>query len=290
MSGLERLGKFNLKIVYAIVLISLFLPSFIQFGLPVTISPMSQDYYNFLNSMPEGKKVYIANSHSLMSYYPLKGAMVLTLKMLMEHKATFVMQALTAEASVTYADILQATNPGGYGYVYGKDYVLFGYLAGEEIALASFAADPWKAYQVDYYGTAVSNLPLMQNIHSWADFNIAIGTASSCVVQDMFVRQWCVGKQNPIENPYGSKLATIFIPQSTCAPNTVPYYKAVPGLHAMLYGTQGAAEFEAAARRLGQATVLADAKNLGVIVFTGLVVCGNIAYFASRRKRPGDQK
>jgi hypothetical protein len=220
-----------------------------------------------------------------MSYYPLKGAMVLTLQMLMQKNATFVMQAaMTAESSVVYDDWLAAANPQQYGYVYGKNYVILSYLAGGEMALASFAADTWKAYQTDYYGTPLANIPLMQRIHSWKDFNVAIGSASDCTVQDMFVRQWCVGKQNPINDPYNPNgLLTLFVPQSTCAPNTVPYVKANPGFHAILYGTQGGAEFEAVANKLGQETSLANAKNLGVIVFTGLVACGNIAYFSRKR-------
>lgn len=284
MSGLEKLGNFNIKIVWVIVLISLLIPSFITFSLPVTVSSMTTDYYNLLNNLPENSTVYICNAHQLMSYYPLKGAMVLTLQMLMEHHAKFVMQAaITSESSVVYDDWLTAANPQKYGYVYGRDYVIFSYLSGGEIALASMAQDPWKAYQTDYYGTPLADLPLMQHIHSWKDFNVAIGSASDCTVQDMFVRQWCVGKQNPIDDPYSKNgLLTLFVPQSTCAPNTVPYVKANPGFHAILYGTQGAAEFEAVANRLGQETSLANAKNLGVIVFTGLILCGNIAYFSSK--------
>jgi hypothetical protein len=286
MSGLERLGRFNIKLVWIVVLLSMLLPSFVQFGLPVAISPMTVEFYDFFENLPEGQTVFIMNSHSLMSYYPLKGALVLTTKLLMEKNCKLVLIAITQEAPVVYPDWMQAANPESYGYKYGEDYVLFGYLAGTEMALAAFAADPWKAYEVDYYGTPLSELPLMQNIHSWEDFDVALGSASSCVLQDMFVRQWCAeGKQNPIDDPYGPNLATVYIPQSTCAPNTVPYYKANPGIHAMIYGTQGAAELEAEANRLGLATALADAKNLGVIANVGLVILGNIAYFAERNRR-----
>ena len=290
MSGLERLGKLPMKPVWVVVLISLLLPSFVQFGLPVSVSPMTVDFYNFFQNMPEGQIVYIMDAHSFMSYYPLKGALVLTLKFLMEHKAKFVIQGVAPEAIATYEDWMAAANPKSYGYEYGKDYVIFGYLAGEEIAMATFASDTWKAYEVDYYGNKVSSLPLMQNIRSWKDFDIAIGTASSCVVQDMFVRQWAVGKQNPIENPYGNQLATVYIPQSTCAPNTVPYWKAAPGLHAMIYGTQGAAELEAVSKRLGLATALADAKNLAVMTFLALVTFGNIAYFSEKSRKKAEMK
>jgi len=258
-------------------------PAFIKFELPVKISPMTVDFYEFFENLPEGQIVYIMNSHSLMSYYPLKGAMKLTLQFLMEHNAKFVIQALVAESPVTYSDWMEAADPESYGYEYGVDYVLFGYLAGGEMALASFAADIWKTYDTDYYGNKLSDLPLMENIHSWEDFDVALGSASSCVLQDMFVRQWCAeGKQNPIDDPYGSKLATAYIPQSTCAPNTVPYLGVNPGIHVMIYGTQGAAELEAVANRLGHSTALANAKNLGIIVNVGLIILGNIAYFSAK--------
>ena len=286
MSGLERLGRFNIKVVWVVVLASMLIPSFIQFGLPVSVSPMTVDFYSFFENMPEGQTVYILNSHSLMSYYPLKGAMVLTLKLLMEKDCKFVMQAFSAEAPVVYPDWMAAADPESYGYVYGEDYVLFGYLAGGEMAMASFAADVWKCYETDQYGNKLSDLPLMENIHSWEDFDIALGSSSNCVFQDMFVRQWCAeGKQNPIDDPYGPNLATVYIPQSTCAPNTVPYYKTNPGIHAMIYGTQGAAELEAVTGRLGHSTALADAKNLGIIVNVCLVICGNIAYFAGEYRK-----
>lgn len=285
MSGLERLGRINIKIVWIVVLISLLTPSFIKFSMPVAISPVTEQFYEFIENMPEGQTVYIMNSHGLMSYYPLKGALVLTVKLLMEKDSNIVFQALTAEAPVIYSDWMEAVDPESYGYVYGEDYVLFGYLAGGEMALAAFVADPWQAYDEDHYGNSLSSLPLMENIHGWEDFNIVLGSASSCVLQDMFVRQWASeGKQNPIDDPFGENLAVFYIPQSTCAPNTIPYLDANPGIHAMLYGTQGAAEFEAITNRLGQSTALANAKNLGVVVNVGLIILGNIAYFSQRGK------
>jgi hypothetical protein len=136
------------------------LPSFVQFGLPVAISPMTVEFYDFFENLPEGQTVFIMNSHSLMSYYPLKGALVLTTKLFMEKNCKLVFIAITEEASVVYPDWMQAADPESYGYEYGKDYVLFGYLAGTEMALAAFAADPWKAYETDYY-----NLPLRSTLN-----------------------------------------------------------------------------------------------------------------------------
>jgi len=99
-----------------------------------------------------------------------------------------------------------------------------------------------------------------------------------------------MAKQNDIDDPYGDKLGVVYIPQSTCAPNTVPYYKSNPGIHVMIYGTQGAAELEAVAKRLGHSTALADAKNLGILVNISLIILGNIAYFSEKYSKKEEIK
>lgn len=283
MSSLEKLGRINIKYIWFLMLLSLFIPSFIPLGQYTKVSSMTADFYQFFTNMPEGKVALIVNAHSIMTYYPIKGALILTLKLLMEKNVKFVIISLAIQAPIIYPDWITGANPEKYGYEYGKDYVLFGYLAGEEMALASFASDVWNTYNNDFYGNSLSSLPLMQNIHSWQDFDIAIGSTHSTTAIDYFVRQLSVGKQNPLNDPYSDNgLGIVFVPHSSGAPDVVPYVGIVPGVHVMIYGTQGAAELEHIARRYGHATAQADAKNLGVIVLFTFVVFGNIAYFAKK--------
>jgi hypothetical protein len=86
-----------------------------------------------------------------------------------------------------------------YGYVYGEDYVIFPYLAGDEIAMAA-VADIKGNYATDNRGNPTNTIPLLQNINSGDDADVFWTEYHIFTYGEMFIRQWPAAYGKPALN------------------------------------------------------------------------------------------
>jgi hypothetical protein len=85
----------------------------------------------------------------------------------------------------------------GGPYKYGIDWVLTPPILGEEPAMQRVAADIWEACaSKDYFGTSFTQLPMMENIHSFRDVDVSSGVFYSGTHVEMFIRQWTNANPN----------------------------------------------------------------------------------------------
>jgi hypothetical protein len=164
-----------------------------------------------------------------------------------------------------------------YGWEYGVDYVVFGYLSGEETAFGMIAADVGYL-GVDYDGTPVEDLPLIQSLQ---DSSGAVGphVDASCfklayfsgvvTIFDMWVRQWPIA--------YGMRSIS-----NTGFQSVAPYYK--KHVWGVLDGTRGSAEYEKVTGYPGVELMKLDGQNFaGSFIYLSIIVA-NIASLVSRKK------
>lgn len=156
---------------------------------------------------------------------------------------------------------------------YGEDYVVFGYLPGSETAISAFTTDMHKAYPTDSRGTLIEQIPMMKNIRSAKDVALTIVTMTRSGFVDIVMRQWAVTFNVPL----------LSIILSMLLPETVPYYPKY--VKSILSGSNGAAQYEALIKKVGDATAYRDSLALGFLFSFVLTIVMNIAYFASRAQR-----
>jgi hypothetical protein len=99
---------------------------------------------------------------------------------------------LACEYIATFGGIVEE-----YGLVYGEDYVIMPFLSGEETAMAAVATNFRQAYSIDYKGTLIDDIPILDGINDFNDIDLAIAQYGIFTFGEMFVRQWAV-KYEPI--------------------------------------------------------------------------------------------
>jgi hypothetical protein len=255
----------------AIVLIVELIVVFTPIGLPIAISPPTQDFYDVIVEEAGGTAIYGAEYITYGTYWLKRDMKRAVFKHLADNDIKLVLYSLGPQSpQVVAASVEYAKLEEDYGYVYGVDYVIFPYLAGEESALAAIAAD-MHVMATDIYGTPTADLPLMQDLHVITDCDFAIIECSAFTFGEMFVRQ-SPGK-------YGiTTIGTI-------------YYSAI----AAYYGTlivgdlevpRGYAEFEYMTGYTGMDVSMMDVRNVmaSIIIITTIVMNINLLY--ERGKRP----
>lgn len=267
---MSRLAKLDVRILYVILVVVIFVPLARPIGLPMAIGEPARAGYDFINSIPAdsiGVLVVDVAPSSEAENWPqtlavAKHAMSLGHKLLV---ITFV-----AEGPM-YEDRLAQQVAPDYGYVYGTDIVIMPYRAGAESAVQAFGEDMRGMYDADYYGTPIAQLPLMDRIEGIADIDYW-ASFSSGDTGWYFVRQ--------IEAKFGTPgLAGTVGPG---VPGHMVYF-ASGQLKGMLGGMAGAAEYEYLARVPGKALAAMDAQSIGHSYFILLMIISNLVYFAVRK-------
>ena len=278
MSTLDNIiKKITYKRLATILLIVTIIPLLMPFGLPIPISPETEDFKTEIDKLTPGSTVavgwQIAGLGGLPGSRP--GYRVITKYLALKGmKIVYIsfsdVSPIAAEDTVNGLDV-EAT----YGWKYGEDYVISSYIPGEETAIASFAADVQGTMGTDYYGTPISDLPLMENIKTMNDFDLMISYYGTFTFADMFARQW--GSEYP-DVPWiaFSQFGTL-----------TAYYPTV--CKGALDLARGGAEFESLTNMPGVYISRMDARNLYGFTLLILMLAGNVAYYQTTgfRKKVG---
>jgi hypothetical protein len=156
------------------------------------------DYYRTVDSMPNGSVIAVASLiNDLEKYYnssrDLWGAQF-------THWAKKGLKILCVVldnvSHRAFMDVFQRYNISdqhGGKYHYGTDYVITPFLPGEEVAIAQISHDVWgECGGKDFWGTSFSNLPMMTNLHSFQDVDLATIKLGPDYMFDAILRYWVV--------------------------------------------------------------------------------------------------
>jgi len=154
---------------------------------------------------------------------------------------------------------------------YGEDYVLMPYLAGGETAYATAAQDLW-VFEKDLYGTPLSEIPLMENIHSLEDVDLVFQTTTSGGLADAGLRQFAQSYNVPL----GWCLSAPMMP------TYMPY---VPSqAFGIIGGVPGGAQYELIIKRPGNAVSFTDSISLVIIISFIMIVLVNVSDFMRKKE------
>jgi hypothetical protein len=185
--------------------------------------------------------------------------------------------ALGSVAVMFFEDIYKRFNiVNRYGLVYGEDYVITPYVAGEETAIAAFAKDTWGTVSTDIYGTPIPDLPLMQRVRTLDDVALAFMTSYSYTSYDYFIRQWGYAYNKPLI-------------QALHAFSPIAYAYPFP-VTGCLDGDKGNAEYEFMTHNPGDAIARYDATNTQSGAYLIMLFGGMIMYLWGRNRDKGKER
>ena len=157
---------------------------------------------------------------------------------------------------------------------YGVDYANLGFMAGEDVVIQKMNSDLPGTFPSDYKGNATVSLPIMQGVKNYKNFDFVINFSSGFPGTREWV-QFCVDRS-------GAKM--IAGNTAVQAPENYPYFRSGQ-LLGLLAGMKGAAEYETVSNQPGKGISFMGSQSVAHLIVMLFVVLGNVAYFASRRKR-----
>jgi len=240
-------------------------------GMPLTISETTKGFYNTLVNLPEGSIVMVEGAGSLSNWDEFEASMLATYKLLFSLPVKILSWGPNTDGPIITDMLMKKIEPEkNFGKVYGRDYLILGYIPGGEMAIAAIAADTHGVATKDFYGNDLSQYPLWDECRNADSYAIIISTSTSCLNMDMQVRQWY--------SIHGKKILEINM--ACCSPMSVVYFPDImPG---GLWGAKGGTELEVLSGFPGPGARLSDASNLGVMPFLLFLVLANIGYLGSK--------
>jgi hypothetical protein len=159
-----------------------------------------------------------------------------------------------------------------------EDYVNLGYKQGAQFAMLSMGSDMRETCPIDYTGTSIDEIPLMDGVENLSSFPLFIEISAG----GAGTKEWV----QTVQGRYNLRMAASCT--AVMAPDCIPYLQA-DQLFGLAGGMKGSADFEKLVYQhnghVGQATIGMNAQSFGHLVIIIFIILGNIAFFATREKR-----
>jgi len=269
----EKLGGLHWFWVGAIILVLIFIPLLNPLGLPISTNTWTVDAYDAILAVPDDMVIIWEDNWSIGGLADSEPGHTALMRIMLDNNIKFVMVSLTPDTPLLHTYITDAV--GKYsesqGKVYGVDWVQMGFLAGQEGALSLMAEDMHSAFASDYYGTPLSQLPLMDNVIDFNDVALVISGSSSQTWVEAPIRQWYTKYDVEVVS-YTLSGGTVL--SATYWPNN--------GIVGIIEGSRGGAELEFIGSVPGIGASQSDAKTLAFLATAGFIVLGNISYFGAK--------
>jgi len=278
MKFFNYLLKIDRRIIYIVMGLLVMLPLIKPLGLGVTSGPRAQTLFDAIDAVPAGKTILISvdfDPSSMPELYPMLTAV-------MRHAFAKDLKVLLCGLWVTgagLADKAATEIPPEFGKKYGEDVVYLGWKAGIDAVILGMGENIKNVFPIDYYGKSLDSLPMMNTVKQLRDIPIVFAiSAGTPGYQD-----WLLFAQSRYGMRVGAGVTAV------SAADAYPYLQ-TGQLTGLLAGMKGGAEYEVLVQKAGYskaympAVAAMDSQSLAHVVILILVIIGNIAYFATRKR------
>jgi hypothetical protein len=260
-------------IFFLIILGSMAYITWQPLGLPIPVTQLTKDTYAAVEALNEGDIILMDHGYGAGTIASYEPGFVVVFKHAMQKGAKVVMVSTSTEAPLLFEAALRKINPESKGYVYGEDYVHFGFLSGGEAAYAAVLEDITGTFTADYEDTPNSQLPITQELGSptWQNIDLVYVMSAGGDVCEGWIRQSAVRFDIPM----------IQQPLEMMVPTIMPYYPV--NCAGIMNGGIGAAEYESFAGLPGEAVKLSDMLSMGGLVHLIFLILGNVGFYLKRQ-------
>ncbi len=282
----DRMQTIDRRIIYGVLLLFILIPLFNpKLQLPNYPAKQSQDFYDTIEKIAadpaSAKKIVIINgmwSPSTRGENQWQAeALVTHLMMRHLHFATLTFD--TQNDTVMQANIVEPLAKK-YGYVYGRDYVNWGYRPTSVYVptIKGLVTDIPGTIKKDEKGTPLSSLSVMTGIRTRSDIAAVVD-----ITPVESTEQW-LGLFEQNNNP-----PFLFAPTAVMAPTYYPYLDSGQ-IAGMLTGIKGAGDYEQLLNVHSFGTRAAGALSTVYALIILLVVLGNLGYYMARAARRREER
>lgn len=267
---LEFINTLDRRWIFLFIGVAVSLPFFKPLGIDFTVSHPVQGFYNRIEQVPDGSKILMSCDYDPGSQPELNPMTVAALEQMFRKNLKVIITCLWAPGPPVVEKVLRPI-AAKYGKERGIDYVNLGFKEGREVVMVSMGASIPNTFPADYYGTPVSQIPIMQGVTNFKDVAMIVNISAGYPGTKEWVQQ--------VQARYDIDLVSGCTAVS--APEFYPYYQ-TGQLKGLLGGMKGAAEYEKLVGVKGLGTRGMDAQSVSHLVVFAFILIGNLAYFTLR--------
>jgi hypothetical protein len=264
--------KYRRQLTQSLIIAIIIIPLIRPLGLPLPITERPKAVYAIIETLGPETKVICSMNIAIGLMGDVNPGTIAIFHHLFRRGVKLYIVGFNEDGVAVILEpyILAAAKPEDYGYVYGKDWCVLGYVPGGTVAWSTFAANIRSAVQYDKYGNYIDDLPMMKGVKSLNDFDMILDCGGDHT--NIVVEQWADPYNKPYISSAGIGGVTIWLE---------PYFK-TGQLDGYVAGVTQGAEYEQLVGIIGRALSTIDGVALSNLLILTLVILGNIMLFKSK--------
>jgi len=269
MSFWGKLSNLDRRIIFLAIFLAVILPLIFPIGLPIKkAQPPVEALYKYIEKLPNDSVVLVSIGYdpsSMPELYPMTLAVV-------RHcfkKNLRVLGVSLTPTGIGLGEMAIKTAAEEYAKKEGIDYVYLGFKPGP--VNFGMGEDIHATFPTDYNGVKMDDLPMMKNISTYKDIAIIVEYTAS---YSSYIGS-AVTKYN----------ATLAVGVTAVGAADFYPYLQTKQIIALLGGLRSAAEYELLIGKPDKGFIRMDSQSIAHLLIIVLIIIGNIAYFATRKKK-----
>jgi hypothetical protein len=272
LSLLERIIKIDRRIIFLTVALVVAIPILRPMPLRTRVSPPVRDLFTAVDTLAPGSVVMISIDYDPTSAPELYPANLALAKHCFSRGLRIISVGFIAPGIPLGQQALEEA-AAEYGKKYGVDYVILGYKTAPAATLIMMGKEIWDIYPKDHLGRNVAEYSLMREVHNYENVALVLDFAHGALIDS-----WIGYVGARFRKPVGVFMTAVMAAQY------YPYYDSGQ-LVGLSGGLKGSAEYESLIKKPGRATAGMTAQSFAHLAIMAFIVLGNVAYFATRRKK-----
>ena len=268
-----KLGTVDRRWIFLIIGTVVMIPLFFPLGLPIRATATTQQVYDTIDALPHGSKVLVSCEYGPSTKPEIHPMTLAVMRHLFKNNHKVYVTCLWPDGQFLAEEALDQVGGEEYGLKYGEDYVLLGFRPGNEAVVKGIVSNLRKLYTIDSRGTKVTEIPMMDGIHRFEDFDFLFSASAGYPG----TIEWVQYAVDPTNVPMATGTTSIQV-------NDVMPYVAAGQINGILAGMPGAAEYEALIGVPGIGTSGMDAQSVAHLVIVLFIVLGNIGYLIEQQR------
>jgi hypothetical protein len=272
---LYRLETLDRRVLFWIGIIVIVAVLLNPIPIPMPIGKYSQMYYDEIAALQPGDVVVFGQDFEIADWTEMRPAMITTARHLAWGTPKGVKVIMWTTESPTAAmlrrqELIPIFEDARSNKEYGVDYVDFGFISGGEVSVVRLARDIPGLLTSDWYGTPISDLPIMEGVEKAEDVDLLIVSGTG---NYMYLRQdWTV---------------TFHVRCLQCSTSggiagVISNIDVLGLSHGMVGGPKMSAEYEVLTGYIGRAVGLTSAVAFYILLYIGFIGVCNVIYFARK--------
>lgn len=283
MDIFERLQNIDRRILYLLLAIVVSTPLIVPVPVPpAVVLPQTQSFYDTVEKLAEDparkdKLIIFCTNFSAGTAPENRTQTETVMRHLMKRNLKFAIFCFNDPQGRELGQQVANGLEKQYGYVYGENYVNWGFRPPGAIVNIVKAAvrDIPTAIGNDFKGVKLPQIPVMQGVKGVNDIGAIIEVSGSNSLP-----VWLQYFQRTGREP----VPTLFCPTAVMAPEAFPFLKSGQ-LQGMVVGLKGAIEYEGLLKEPGFATRASASLSYAHFLIVFLIVLGNVAMLVTRSRQ-----